>query len=176
MKPKSKLQLSKSSGDDPNELVSVSDSTGPNPLLASGANPTGGAVVTAAPTNANQNILKPDTTDSDSGNTYSLFSTREALLSYETAVVFANNMHNAVAEGSADAALDIMQIAAGYLSQQPPTPKTQFYDFSRRFTAAYVYCSIVTVGISIMESQKRCEKATESGHILIYLSQIFGSQ
>ena len=72
--------------------------------------------------------------------------------------MFANNMHNAVASEKADEALDILQIAATYLSQQNKgdlCAKRPNYDFSVRFSASYVYCSVVTVGISILESHKR---------------------
>lgn len=99
-----------------------------------------------------------------SPNHSSLFPTREALLAYETAVVFSNDMQRGIAEQKPDDALEIMQIAAGFLerkSSDDMCSKKPSYDFSVRFSAPYVYCSIVTVGISILESLKRYHKHTD---------------
>ncbi len=87
-------------------------------------------------------------------NPYSLFPTRDCLLAYETAFMFAENMNKAIAEEKLDVALDILQLANDYLVQEKSVDKPS-YDFSVRFSASWVYCSIVTVGISILESQKR---------------------
>lgn len=113
-------------------------------------------------------------------NYTSLFPTREALLAYETAVVFSNDMQRAIAEEKAKDALDIMNIAAGFLERKSSEDddiclKRPSYDFSVRFSAHYVYCSIVTVGISILESQKKYSSTLTCCKWIFTTMQVFWS-